>query len=190
MIIQVGVSARHVHLSKQDLQLLFGEDYKLTKKADLTQPGQFASEETVTIKGSKSSIERVRILGPVREQTQVEISLTDSFKLGINAPLRLSGDLKDAGEVTIIGPNGEIKRNAAIVAARHIHATPDDAKKYGLTQNSIISLKIKGEREGILDNIKVRINDNFFFETHIDTDEANAFLIKNGDKVEFNIKEF
>ena len=131
MKVRIGVSARHVHVTKEDLNTLFGEGYELTKKVDLTQPGQYACNEQVTLKGPKGEIERVRILGPERGETQVEISRTDSFKLGVKPPVRNSGDLEGAAEITIVGPKGEVTKNAAIIAARHVHATPADAKKYG-----------------------------------------------------------
>ena len=188
MKVNVGVSARHVHVTKEDLKILFGEDYELTKKVDLSQPGQYACNEQVTIKGPKGSIQRVRILGPERSATQVEISKTDSFLLGINPPVRNSGDLDDASEITIIGPHGEITKNAAIIAARHVHATKEDAKKYGFEGKEFISILVKSEKGGILDNVFVRISDDFSYEVHLDTDDANAFLIKQGDEVEIIIK--
>lgn len=188
MKVNVGVSARHVHLSSEDLEILFGKDSKLTKKVDLSQPGQFASNEQVVLKGPKGTIERVRVLGPVRGETQVEISKTDSFALGIKPPVRNSGDLEGAAEVTIIGPNGEVTRNAAIIASRHIHATEADAEEYGFKGKEFVSIVIEGEKGGILENVYVRINDNFSLEVHLDTDDANAFLIKNGDEAELIVK--
>lgn len=184
MKVNVGVSARHVHVTKEDLNILFGEGYELTKKVDLSQPGQYACNEQVTLRGPKGEIPRVRILGPERGETQVEISKTDSFALGIKPPVRNSGDLEGAAEVTIVGPNGEVTKNAAIIAARHIHATMEDAKKYGFENKEFVKIVVKGEKSGILENVYVRINENFACEVHIDTDDANAFLIKNGDEVE------
>lgn len=189
MKVSVGVSARHIHLSKEDLEILFGKNYELTKKGDLTQKGQYASEEKVTLKGPKGELQNVRILGPVRKTTQVELAKTDAYKLGIEAPVRLSGDLKDAGEIIIAGPKGEIKRNAAIIAARHLHANYNDAIKYGFSEKDVASLIVGGSRGGVLDNIMIRINDNFSFEVHLDTDEANAFLINNGDSFELKINK-
>lgn len=188
MKINIGVSARHVHVTEEDVKILFGEDYKLTEKSPLSQKGQYACNEQVVIKGPKGEIERVRILGPERNKTQVEISKTDSFKLGINPPVRNSGDLEGASEITIIGPNGSITKNAAIIAARHVHANYDDAKKYGLKEDEFVSIKINGEKSGILSNVYVRLNENFTFEAHIDTDDANAFLIKNGDEAELIVE--
>lgn len=188
MKVNIGVSARHVHLSEEDLKILFGDDYELTVKVDLSQPGQYACNEQVTLKGPKGLIERVRVLGPVRKKTQVEISKTDSFALGIKPPVRNSGDLDGASEVTIIGPCGEVTRNAAIIASRHVHATSLDAKKYGFEGKEFVSIVIDGEKGGILENVYVRINDNFSYEVHLDTDDANAFLIKNGDEAELIVK--
>lgn len=188
MKVNIGVSARHVHVTKEDLSILFGEDFKLTKKVDLSQPGQYACNEQVILKGPKGTIERVRILGPERNETQVEISKTDSFALGIKPPVRNSGDLQGASEITIIGPKGEVTKNAAIIAARHIHATKEDAKKYGFEDKEFVSIVVKGEKSGILKNVYVRINDNFSYEVHLDTDDANAFLINNGDEAELIVE--
>lgn len=188
MEVKVGVSARHVHVSKEDLNTLFGRDYELTKKVDLSQPGQYACNEQVSLKGPKGTIERVRILGPVRNETQVEISKTDSFTLGVKPPVRNSGDLEGAFEITIVGPHGEVTKNAAIIASRHVHATKEDAKKYGFEGKDVVSLLVKGEKGGILNNVYVRISDEFSFEVHLDTDDANAFLIKNGDVAELIVK--
>ena len=184
MKINIGVSARHVHLSNEDLKILFGEDYELTVKVPLSQPGQYACNEQVTLKGPKGNIERVRVLGPVRGESQVEISKTDSFALGINPPVRNSGDLEGAALVKIIGPKGEVEVPAAIIASRHVHATKEDAIKYGFLDKEFVSIKVKGEKAGILENVYVRVNDSFSYEVHLDTDDANAFLIKNGDEAE------
>ena len=188
MKVRIGVSARHVHVTKEDLNTLFGEGYELTKKVDLTQPGQYACNEQVTLKGPKGEIERVRILGPERGETQVEISRTDSFKLGVKPPVRNSGDLEGAAEITIVGPKGEVTKNAAIIAARHVHATIEDAKKYGFEGKKFVSVVVKGEKGGILENVYVRISDKFSYEVHLDTDDANAFLINNGDEAELIVK--
>lgn len=188
MSAKIGVSARHVHVTKDDLNILFGEGYKLTKKVDLSQPGQYACNEQVILKGPKGIIERVRILGPERGETQVEISKTDSFVLGINPPVRNSGDLKGAAKITIVGPCGEITKDAAIIATRHVHATMEDAKKYGFEKKEFVKIMVKGEKGGILENVYVRISDNFSYEVHLDTDDANAFLIKNGDEAELITK--
>ena len=188
MKVKVGVSARHVHVTKEDVEILFGKDYKLTKKVDLSQKGQYACNEQVTLKAEKGIIEKVRILGPERSKTQVEISKTDSFTLGIDPPVRNSGDLSDAAKITIIGPMGSVTKNAAIIAARHIHATKDDAKKLGIIDKEFVTLKVDGEKPGTLENVYVRINDSFAYEVHLDTDDANAFLIKNGDEADLIIE--
>ena len=188
MKVKIGVSARHVHVTKEDVKILFGEGYELTKKSDLSQPGQYACNEQVIIKGPKGLVERVRILGPERDKTQVEVSKTDTFALGINPPVRNSGDLDGASLITIIGPKGEVTKNAAIIASRHIHATEEDAKKYGFEGKEFVSLVVKGEKPGILENVYVRISDKFSLEVHLDTDDANAFLIKNGDEADLIVK--
>ena len=179
----VGVSNRHVHLNKEDYEILFG-DTPFTKRNDLNQPGMFASELTVTIKGSKRSIENVRVLGPLRSYTQVEISKTDSYTLGVNPPVRNSGDLADADIITIIGPKGEITRNAAIIAARHIHVDKKIREEKGLVGIEMVSIKIPGEKSGIIDNVYLKDSEEAYFELHLDTDDANAFLLKQDDEVE------
>ena len=182
--VKVGVSARHVHLSREHLEILFGKGNELTVKKDL-MGGQFAAEETVTILGPKlKAMEKVRVLGPVRKETQVEISSTDAISLGIKAPLRLSGDIKGSAPVTIIGPKGAIRIDeGCIVAKRHIHMHPSDSKRLGIKEG-IVSVKVGGDRAGILENVDVRVRDDFQFEMHIDVDEANALGIKNGQLVE------
>lgn len=188
MKVNIGVSARHIHVTKEDVKELFGEGYVLNKKNDLSQPGMYACEETVIIKGPKGTFENVRIVGPERSKTQVEVSKTDMFKLGVDAPIRNSGDLDGASLVTIIGPKGSIERNAVIVAQRHIHATLEEAKAYGFENKKNISIKIDGLRGGVLENVSVRISEDFKLEVHLDTDEANALSVKNGDMGELIIK--
>lgn len=182
--IPVGVSNRHVHVSQEDLEVLFGNGYSLTKKSDLKQPGQFATNETVTVRGPKGEFEKVRILGPVREKSQVEISLTDSFRLGVKAPIKESGHLENTPGVELIGPKGKVKiEQGTIVALRHIHMTPEYAKKIGVKDKEIVEVETLGEREGILGNVLVRISDKFSLEMHVDIDEANACALKNNDFV-------
>ncbi|GAA0071441.1 phosphate propanoyltransferase [Clostridium sardiniense] len=182
--IPVGVSNRHVHVSQEDLEVLFGNRYSLTKKSDLKQPGQFATNETVTVRGPKGEFEKVRILGPVREKSQVEISLTDSFRLGVKAPIKESGHLENTPGVELIGPKGKMKiEQGTIVALRHIHMTPEYAEKIGVKDKEIVEVETLGEREGILGNVLVRISDKFSLEMHIDIDEANACALKNNDFV-------
>lgn len=182
--VKVGVSNRHIHLSKEHLEILFGYGYELKVKKYL-MGDQFAAEEVVTIVGKKlRAIEKVRILGPIRGATQVEISATDSITLGLKAPVRLSGDIKNSESISIVGPKGVVKINeGCIIAKRHIHMNQEDASKMGVKEG-ISSISFKGERAGILNNVEVRIREDYHLEMHIDTDEANALNIKNGDFVE------
>ena len=183
MKITVGVSNRHVHLNEEDYKLLFG-DMPLTKRNDLNQPGMYASNETVSIKGEKRIIENIRVLGPLRSYTQVEVSKTDAYSLGANPPVRNSGDLLGAYPITIIGPNGEIKRNACIIATRHIHVDKNIRMEHNLEGIDKVSVKIGGEKGGIIDNVYLKDSDEAYFELHLDTDDGNAFNLKTGDEVE------
>ncbi len=182
MNIRIGVSARHIHLCESDFKKLFGSDKALTKHVDLTQPGQYACNEKVNLITEKGKIENVRILGPLRDYTQVEISKTDSYSLGLNPPVRKSGDLKGAENIKIeyLGNIIEVKE-CCIIADRHIHITYDDLDKYNLKDNQIVKLKISSEKGAILENVKVKASKEAFFEAHIDLDDANANLVKNGD---------
>lgn len=189
MKVSVGISNRHVHLKKEDLRTLFGKDFELTKKKDINQPGQYAANELVTICGPKGAIENVRILGPVRPYTQIEISRTDSFKLGVNPPVRMSGDLENSEEITIIGPKGQIKTNGCILAARHIHVTNEELIKYGLSENKEYKVAINNEKNTILGSVFVKASEKAYYELHLDTDDANACMLKNGDEVELIIDE-
>lgn len=173
--IMLETSARHCHLSQEDLDKLFGAGYSLTNKKDLSQPGQFACEEKVTVVGEKGET-KMSILGPVRKATQVEISLTDARAVGLVAPIRESGDLKDAGKCKIIGPKGEIEcEHAVICAKRHIHATPQDANELSISNGEIVKVEVDSpERKAIFDDVVVRISDNYKLAMHIDTDESNA----------------
>ena len=172
----VETSARHVHLTEEHIAILFGEGHTLTKKKDLSQPGQFACEERVTVVGPKKSIEKVSILGPARSATQVEVSLTDARTLGIDAPVRESGDIAGSGACKIIGPCGEIEISEGVIAAkRHIHFTPEDAKEFGVEDKQIVSVKIESEgRSLVFGDVVVRVSPKFKAAMHIDTDEANA----------------
>lgn len=181
--VTIEVSARHVHLSKEDLYTLFGLGYTLTKRNDLSQPGQFAAEETVTLVGPKDKIEKVRILGPLRNKTQVEISKTDGYKLGISAPIRNSGDISGSAAGKLIGPKGEVDLEEGIIYAwRHIHASVEDAESLDLKDKDIISVKVEGERALTFGNVLVRVSPNFQLAFQIDTDEANAAGVVNGDE--------
>ena len=179
--VKVGVSARHVHLSREDMDILFGKGSEPTPQKDL-MGGQFAAKETVTIIGLKlRAIENVRVLGPLRKQTQVEVSATDCIRLGVKAPVRLSGDLKGSAPITIIGPKGAVTiQEGCIVALRHIHMSPADAAAYGVKDKQVVRVQMGGARGGYLDNVPVRVDPSFTTEMHIDTDEANALGIHNG----------
>lgn len=179
MKVKVGVSNRHVHLKQSDLDILFGKD--LTIKNKINQPGQFACNEVVTIKTDKSEINNVRVLGPIRNYTQIEISKTDAYKLGLNPPVRTSGNLENSEVVTIIGPNGSIKTNGCIIADRHLHITYKDKEKYNMPDKILV--KISGIKPGIIE-VNVKASEEAYFEIHLDTDDANAFLLKNNDEVE------
>lgn len=183
--IAVGVSNRHVHLSRDDVEILFGKDHKLTPTRDLGQPGQFACEETVTLVGPKGSIENVRVLGPERKETQIEVSITDAFRLGLNPPVRDSGDLDGTPGITLVGPKGRVtKEKGVIIAKRHIHMHPKDAELFGVKDKDIVKVVVeKGERKLIFDDVLVRVSDKFALEFHVDTDEANAAQLRNGDHV-------
>ena len=179
--VKVGVSARHVHLSREDMDVLFGKGSELTPFKDL-MGGQFAAKETVTIIGLKlRAIENVRVLGPLRKQTQVEVSATDCIRLGVKAPVRLSGDLAGSAPVIIIGPKGAVSlKEGCIVALRHIHMSPADAAAYGVKDKQVVRVQMGGARGGYLDNVPVRVDPSFTTEMHIDTDEANALGIHHG----------
>ncbi|XAM50750.1 Phosphate propanoyltransferase [Terrisporobacter vanillatitrophus] len=184
ILIPIGVSNRHVHLSRKDVNFLFGKGYELTKLKDLKQPGQFAAEEVVTLKGPKGEIEKVRILGPLRENTQVEISVADSFKLGVKPPIKESGKLEDTPGIIIIGPKASVETSkGTIVALRHIHVPTEMAEKLNINDKDIVSVEISGDREATLGNVLVRVSDKYVLEMHVDMDEANACYLKNGDLV-------
>ena len=182
MTVPVGVSARHIHLTKEDVETLFGAGYELTKKKEL-MGGQFAANEQCTIVGLKlRAIENVRILGPVRSKSQVEISATDARTLGVNAPLRQSGDVAGSAPVALVGPKGVVYlKEGCIVAARHIHMTPAEAAAASLSDGDYVSVRMGNERGAVLDNVKIRVDESFSLEMHIDTDEANACQVKQGD---------
>ncbi len=181
MLIPVGISNRHVHLTNEDWTKLFGNK-EMTLKANLKQPDNFACEEVVTIKTEKNVIENVRVLGPCRNYTQIEISLTDARTLGINPPIRQSGDVINSGIVTIIGPCGSITTEGCIIPGRHIHITKEEKDRYNLPD--VVSLKVDGIKGGIIGNVELKIADKAFFEVHLDTDEANAFNLKNNQELE------
>ncbi|NLD26287.1 MAG: phosphate propanoyltransferase [Acholeplasmataceae bacterium] len=174
--ILVETSARHVHVTEADLKILFGDDAKLTVKKDLSQPGQYAAEERVTIVGPKKSQPNVSILGPCRKATQVEISATDARSLGIPIVIRESGNIAGTPGCTIIGPKGQIEiKEGVIVAKRHIHLSTEEAKEYGLSDKQVVQVEVKNEeRSLIFGDVVVRVRDDFAAAMHIDTDESNA----------------
>jgi putative phosphotransacetylase len=180
--VTVGISNRHLHVSLPDLETLFGKGYQLKSVKDLSQPGQFACEETVTLIGPKGSLSKVRILGPVRPATQVEVSRTDSFVLGLTLPVRDSGTISGSPGIIIEGPAGKVElKEGVIIAQRHLHLHTDEAATMGLHDKEIISVKFAGIRETIFGNVLVRVHPNFKMDLHLDTDEANAAGLANGD---------
>ncbi len=183
MVVPVGISARHVHVSKEHLEVLFGKGAELHPKKEL-MGGQYAAEELVTLVGiNLRVIENVRILGPVRKETQVELAQTDAIKLGIKPPIRESGNIRNSAPITIVGPKGALYLSeGCIVAKRHIHMNDKDAALFGLQDNEIVSVEIGEERKGRFENVQVRVHPSFTLEMHIDTDEANALGIKPNEK--------
>jgi putative phosphotransacetylase len=183
--IKTGISGRHLHVSESDREKLFGKDQKLTKTKELSQKGQFATGQTVTLVGPKGSIDNVRILGPEREKTQVEVCVSDLFKLGLAAPVRDSGDTKGTPGIVIIGSKGAVQiKEGLICAKRHIHMTPEDALSFGVKDKEEVSVKTSGERSVIFQNTLIRVDSSYVLEFHIDTDEANSAGISNREEVE------
>lgn len=183
--IPVGISNRHVHLSKEHLEALFGEGYQLNELNKLSQTGQYAAKEVVTLIGTKGVIEGVRILGPVRRQSQVEILMSDTYKLGIKAPVRDSGNLENTPGIALLGPRGVVNlKTGVIVAKRHIHLNPAEALGLRLEDGTEVKVKIGGERAAIFDRVLVRVDPSFNADFHVDMDEANAAGLKKNDTVE------
>ena len=184
--IPVGISNRHIHLTKEDLETLFGAGYELTHLKDLSQPGQYACKETLTIVGpSMRAIEGVRVLGPLRKASQVEISVTDSYVLKVKPPVRESGDIAGSAPITIIGPKGVVTlKEGCIIANRHIHMSPDDAKKFNVKDGDYIDVDaFSGTKRTRWFDVQVRVHEQFRLEMHVDTDDANAVGFKNGSTV-------
>ena len=182
--IPVEISARHVHLSRADKEVLFGAGYTLTRKRDLSQPGQYLSEERVKLVTQSGEIANVAVLGPERKETQVELSLTDARVLGLKPPIRLSGDLRGAADVIIVGPKGVITaKSSVIVAKAHVHMTPDDAKEYGVEHGQSVNIRIGTERSVTLNDVQIRVSKDFALAVHIDYDEANAAQVSGGNIV-------
>ena len=184
MRVSVGVSARHIHLTKETYKKLFGnEDIHIMRVLD--QPTQYASTSVVTIKNGDYEIPNVRVLGPFRDYNQVEIARTDAFKLKVTPPIRTSGDIEGSGSITLVGPLGTVHLDKGlIIPNRHIHITPLDLKKYGLNENEKLCIKVKGEKGGILKNVFLKVQDEASLRLHLDTDDANALMLKDDDEVE------
>jgi len=178
----INLSNRHIHVSKEDLEVLFGNGHQLTKTKELIQPGQFACAETVTIKGPKGQFDGVRILGPARKETQCEILASDQFKLGVpGCPTRESGQLDGSFPMEIVGPAGTLKKERGlIVAKRHIHFDPEAAARYGVRDKELVGLRVPGERGAVFDNVVCRVSSIYALECHLDFDEGNAVGIGNG----------
>lgn len=188
-VVKIGVSARHVHLNRKDLDALFGEGYELTKKKEL-MGGQFAAEECVTIVSPNlRSIENVRILGPLRKDSQIEISRTDTFKLKNSPPVRPSGQIKGSAPMALVGPKGSVFLNeGCIIANRHIHLPPALAEKYGIKDNDLVDVEVQTGKPTRFYDVQVRVHESFTPEMHIDTDDANACALKTGDVIKILTK--
>lgn len=183
MKIKIGISARHVHLTKEHLELLFGSDIELTNFKDLSQPKQYAANEKVTIKTAKNKIENVRILGPVRDYSQVEISKTDAHFLGLNPPVRESGDIVGSEPITLIGPNGSVELvEGCIIASRHIHMHPSDVEMFKIDPSKPVSVLVGTDKQSVLKGVTVKVSSSYKLELHLDTDDANACLLTNSDE--------
>ncbi|KAA1185091.1 phosphate propanoyltransferase [Paenibacillus sp. B2(2019)] len=183
--VPVGVSARHIHLTQEHVEALFGPGYQLTEFKPLSQPGQFAANEQVAVIGSKGKFDKVRILGPARPASQLEISRTDSFALGVKAPVRESGNIEGTPGITLKGPAGEVElEQGVIIAARHIHFHTSEAEAWGIADKQLLKVRLGGDRGLVLENVIARVSDSFKLDMHIDTDEANAAGANNGDTAE------
>lgn len=182
--IPVGISNRHIHLSREHVEILFGKGYELTKCKDLSQPGQYACKEQLTIVGpSMRAIEGVRVLGPERKKSQVEISRTDSFTLKVKPPVRESGDIAGSAPITIIGPKGIVTlTEGCIIANRHIHMSEEEGARFGVRDGEYVDVELKGERRSLFYDVQIRVHKDFRLEMHIDTDDANAAGVGNGFK--------
>ncbi|WP_307470417.1 phosphate propanoyltransferase [Paenibacillus harenae] len=180
--VPIGVSARHIHLSEEHVEALFGAGYTLTEMKPLSQPGQYAANETVAVIGPKGEFAKVRILGPVRKRTQLEVSRTDAFALGVKPPLRESGNIAGSAGIKLQGPAGEVAiEEGVIVAARHIHFNTSDAERWNIEDKQRLRVRVGGDRGVVFENVVARVSDEFALDMHIDTDEANAAGIANGD---------
>lgn len=180
--VPLGISNRHLHLCQADLEQLFGPGHRLTFRNALAQPGQYATEETVTLEGPKGRLEKVRVLGPLRAQTQIEISLADGFKLGVKPPVRDSGNLADSPGVALLGPLGRVDKPQGVITAwRHIHLDPFSAALLRLRDKQLVDVQVGQTRGAVLQQVLIRVSPQFLPEMHLDLDEANAVAVKNGD---------
>ena len=184
--IPVGISGRHLHVTKEHLEILFGAGYELHILKELSQPGQYAAEEKVDVVSPDGKVlTGVRILGPVRKASQVEISKSDAIRFKFIAPVRSSGDVKGSGAATLVGPKGQVELSeGVIIADRHIHFSPEEAKEFGVVDRQMVSIKVNGIKAGILDNVLCRVHPEFRLDCHLDTDDGSAFMLSNGDEVE------
>lgn len=188
--VPVGISVRHIHLERKHVELLFGPGYQLTEKKKLSQPGQYACEETLDIRGPKGTIKQVRVLGPERKQSQVEVSYSDARVLGIQPPVRASGDLEGTPGILLSGPYGETELEAGVIIAdRHIHMTPADAARFDVTDGQMVQIVVGGEKGGTMNQVRIRVSGSYALDFHIDTDDGNAFLLMQGQAVTVK-KEF
>jgi len=180
--VPIGVSARHIHLTQAHVEILFGDGAVLTEMKPLTQPGQFAANETVAVYGPKGAFGKVRILGPARKATQLEVSRTDAFALGMNPPVRESGSIEGTPGIRIVGPAGEVTVDeGVIVAARHIHFHTSDAERFGISDKQLLKVRVGGDRGVVFEQVVARVSEHFALDMHIDTDEGNAAGVTTGD---------
>ncbi|SFR87430.1 phosphate propanoyltransferase [Anaeromicropila populeti] len=183
-VVPTGISVRHIHLTREHVDYFFGRNYQLTPRKQLSQPGQFACEETLDLIGRKGSIKKVRILGPERNKSQVEVSITDARMLGIEAVLRSSGDVEGTPGITLRGPEGLLVLNeGVIVADRHIHMTSADARRFGVKDGQRVRVQVEGQKPGIMDGVVIRVSDRYRLDFHVDTDDGNAFMLSQGQLV-------
>ena len=183
--VEIGISNKHLHLSQEDVEKLFGEGYKLTPVKDLKQPGQYAADEKVDLVGPKGTLPKIRVLGPTRPETQVELSMTDARSVGLDAPIRESGVLDGSPGMKIVGPKGEVElKKGAIIALRHIHLSEEQAKEAGVKDKELVDVVTSGTRPIIFKDVLIRAGSKYEREFHLDTDEANAAGVKNNDLAE------
>ena len=182
--IPIGISGRHVHVTQEHLEILFGKGFELTKFKPLSQPGQYAANEKVDVISPKGNIIKgVRILGPVRPASQVEISRSDALRGGFTAPVRSSGDVKGSGPCVLVGPNGSVElTEGVIIADRHIHFSLEDAENFGVSNGDIVSILVEGEKPGLLGNVLCRVSKSYALDCHLDTDDGSAFMLNTGDE--------